>query len=441
MNDLAHFLWVSAGSMAILYAIYFFFLKKETFFTLNRVYLLLSVAFSMIIPWAGFRGFSISEDGPSGAIVLLDTLQVGLQNFDNGIQNTVVEKIRPAVYLYLAGAGLFTLKFIWQTAVAFRLIASEKYKPYCYNGTHCRLVFTSGVNSPFSIFSYIILPENLKGSAGLNDILSHEISHIRKGHTFDLIFLELTGIVHWFNPMMWLYKTSLKDTHEYQADRQVLSEGTGLTGYQKLLLEQITGTRYGSLANNFNQSIKKRITMMKRTRSTTKAMVKAALLLPLILLVPFFISCSSAQEDQKDMESTVEKGMKDLQSETVAAEVNNAATEANADDAAKEAVYDAVPVMPQFPGGEQARLRYFAENIKYPQKAKTNGTQGTVFVSFVVGKDGSISDIELVRGIGDGCDEETIRVVSEMPKWVPGKNDDGEVVKVKFALPVKFKLG
>jgi len=75
-----------------------------------------------------------------------------------------------------------------------------------------------------------------------------------------------------------------------------------------------------------------------------------------------------------------------------------------------------------------------------PEESRKKGTQGTVFVSFVVSKEGKIMDVALIRGIGDGCDKESIRVISEMPTWEPGRNEQGEPVNVKFAMPVKFRL-
>ena len=83
--------------------------------------------------------------------------------------------------------------------------------------------------------------------------------------------------------------------------------------------------------------------------------------------------------------------------------------------------------------------KYLAENIKYPQMAKESGIQGRVFVTFVVEKDGRVTDVRVLRGIGGGCDEEAIRVVQNMPKWTPGKQR-GKSVRVQYNLPVKFTL-
>lgn len=98
-----------------------------------------------------------------------------------------------------------------------------------------------------------------------------------------------------------------------------------------------------------------------------------------------------------------------------------------------------VELMPAFNGGEEAMYQFLSENIKYPQVAKETGIQGTVIVKFVVEKDGSISDVQLLKTIGGGCDEEALRVVKAMPKWKVGKQN-GEPVRVYFTLPIRFTL-
>lgn len=102
-------------------------------------------------------------------------------------------------------------------------------------------------------------------------------------------------------------------------------------------------------------------------------------------------------------------------------------------------IFTVVEEQPAYPGGEEARMRYLQETIKYPEEAKELGIQGRVFVTFVVEVDGSITDVRILRGIGGGCDEEAVRVVRGFPKWVPGKQR-GVPVRVQFNLPIKFTL-
>lgn len=103
-------------------------------------------------------------------------------------------------------------------------------------------------------------------------------------------------------------------------------------------------------------------------------------------------------------------------------------------------IFDVVENAPEFPGGMEAWYQYLQKNLKYPTQARRMGIEGTVYVVFVVNTDGSIQDVELLRGIGGGCDEEAIRVIANAPKWTPGKQR-GKPVRVRMRLPVRFKLG
>lgn len=102
-------------------------------------------------------------------------------------------------------------------------------------------------------------------------------------------------------------------------------------------------------------------------------------------------------------------------------------------------VFISVQQMPSFPGGDVARIKYLAKNLRYPGQAAEDGIQGTVYVSFIVKTDGSITNVKLLRRIGGGCDEEAIRVVSKMPQWKPG-SQNGKKVDVLYHMPVHFKL-
>lgn len=110
----------------------------------------------------------------------------------------------------------------------------------------------------------------------------------------------------------------------------------------------------------------------------------------------------------------------------------------------EQPVVDDIPilipeVMPQFPGGEEALFRFLRNNIRYPAAAREAGISGTVFLTFVVERDGSITDVEVLRGVGGGCSEEAVRVVKIMPVWNPGMQF-GRFVRVRFTMPVKFVL-
>lgn len=104
-----------------------------------------------------------------------------------------------------------------------------------------------------------------------------------------------------------------------------------------------------------------------------------------------------------------------------------------------DVIFTVVEEQPTFPGGEEARVRFLGDNLRYPQMAREAGIQGTVFVTFVVERDGSVTDVRVLRGIGGGCDEEAVRVVQAMPRWEPGRQR-GQPVRVQFNMPIRFML-
>lgn len=102
-------------------------------------------------------------------------------------------------------------------------------------------------------------------------------------------------------------------------------------------------------------------------------------------------------------------------------------------------IFTVVETMPEFPGGQGELLKYLAKSIKYPVIAQENGIQGRVTCSFVVNRDGSIVDAEVIRGVDPSLDKEALRVINSMPKWSPGKQR-GKPVRVKYTVPVTFRL-
>jgi periplasmic protein TonB len=105
----------------------------------------------------------------------------------------------------------------------------------------------------------------------------------------------------------------------------------------------------------------------------------------------------------------------------------------------EEQIFTIVEDDPEFPGGQSALMQYLQSNLKYPTMAREAGIQGTVFVTFVVERDGSITDVRILRGVGGGLDEEAIRVVRNMPRWKAGRQR-GQAVRVQFNLPIRFVL-
>ncbi|HOY32044.1 MAG TPA: TonB family protein [Bacteroidales bacterium] len=146
-----------------------------------------------------------------------------------------------------------------------------------------------------------------------------------------------------------------------------------------------------------------------------------------------------------DTTETTEINQDDLNKTTtnVVVEEEVVVEDDNADKVIEEVIetpiFTVVEEMPSFPGGDEARIKFLTENIKYPQMAKESGIQGTVYVTFVVDEKGKVADVRVLRGIGGGCDEEAVRVVKLMPAWNAGKQS-GKPVRVQFNMPIRFTL-
>ena len=133
-----------------------------------------------------------------------------------------------------------------------------------------------------------------------------------------------------------------------------------------------------------------------------------------------------------DVEINAEVDQNEVIEEYIAPEVEE-------EEVVEAEIFTIVEEMPEFPGGMAKLADYLAKNIKYPQMARESGIQGRVFVNFVVEPDGHVSNVNVMRSLGGGCDEEAMRVVKSMPKWKPGKQR-GKAVRVSYILPVNFKL-
>ena len=128
--------------------------------------------------------------------------------------------------------------------------------------------------SPFSFLNYVFVSKNLHETKGWEKMLEHEQQHIRQGHTFDVLMLEVIAIVQWFNPFFWMFRRALRENHEFLADQAVISQGTAPSWYKQILINQYVGDQI-VIANNFNYSlIKTRIKMLSKIKSRKIANVK-----------------------------------------------------------------------------------------------------------------------------------------------------------------------
>lgn len=422
MTELLIYLIKSAVCLGALYLIYWFFLRKETFFAANRFYLIASIILSFILPL--FKIPVYYESAELTYVIVLEAVTISAQKVEAGLLNNL-SFYQIVLIVYLTGAALFLMRFIFQMLQLVFLI--NKFGVTKMNDL--KVVKLDRKYSPFSYFNFIFLNDENFKDKNLKEIIDHEKIHIRQKHSIDLILIEVLTIIQWFNPFIWFYKASIKGIHEYLADNGLLTDGLNKATYQNLLLNQSVGIQINDLTNNFNQSlIKKRFIMMTKLQSKKIAKLKLLLVLPVaaVLFICFTFSANQKVIGQssvnEDLLTKTEKPIQDVKAEKQ-----------------EEKIFVIVEKMPEFQGGKDAQIKFMATNIKYPQEARKAGIQGMVYVTYVVEKDGSITDVRVLRGIGGGCDEEAVRVINTMPNWMPG-TQRGEPVCVQFNLPIRFIL-
>jgi TonB family protein len=219
-----------------------------------------------------------------------------------------------------------------------------------------------------------------------------------------------------------------------------------------MILDETMGIQVNSLTNNFNVSLlKKRILMMTKSKSGILAKSKVLIALPalaaLVFLLPSFTLSGTSGNGSSDKTQVTPVFMIAPAALPIASSTIPQDNEKKKEKVKymapvqpdKNGVYILVEEQPQYTGGDDARIKFLQENIKYPEEAKKAGIQGKVFVTFVIQADGAVTDVKILRGIGGGCDEEAWRVVKMMPNWIPGK-EKGKNVAVQFNLPINFKL-
>jgi TonB family protein len=438
MNDIIPYLVQSAVTLMVLYTVYWFFLRKDTFFHVNRFYLLLTLLLSLIIPLFDIRIFSNSP--VSSMIILLDPVIITPEKLEK-VRSGHLSWFELAGVIYFTGVAIFTLRLMIQLIQLALIIHHNKIT----RQEGMNIVFVDRGYSPFSFFNLVFIRKEYYVDGKLTPVLTHEKIHIRQFHTIDLLLIEIVTIVQWFNPFAWFLGRSMKGIHEFLADAGVLKEGFLKNDYQDLILNEAMGLQVNNLTNNFNVSlIKNRIIMMTKSRSGSWAVSKLLITLPAIICLGLFFSAGSPgtafAQDQKKEEPKSLGGSQGIANPQAQDNKTKTATSASTEKIAyKEPVFTAVEKMPSYPGGEDARIAFMVQNLKYPEQAKKNGVQGKVFVTYVVETDGSITNVKVLRGIGGGCDEEAVRVISMMPKWNPGMQE-GKAVRVQFNLPINFKL-
>ena len=432
-------------------AVYDFFLQKETFFKWNRFYLLLTPILAFVIPFLKFE--SLQKGVPNMYVEQLPTVFI---NPEAVILQTV--EIESSInYLqigFYSGIALFSIFFliklfkIMQLITTNEVVKSEKFK----------LVLLNKTASAFSFFNYIFIKRDFVEHKELS-IIQHEMVHCKQLHTLDLLFFELLKIVMWFNPLIYVYQNRITLLHEYISDAEVVAQ-TDKKNYFNTILSQTFNVENISFINQFfkHSLIKKRIVMITKNKSKKMKQLKYLLLIPLVggMLV------LSSFEDKKESNIKALPIIDEVISSNKIVE-NEIIENLKAEESSKvlknndtlietlDVPFSEIENVPVFPGctGTEEELKKCLQygitnhvnknfNTTLANKSKLESGVQRIYVMFKIDKDGNISDVKS-RAAHKSLENEAVRVVSSLPKMIPGRHK-GNNVNVKYSLPIAFKV-
>lgn len=499
----------SALCLAVLYLPFTLLLRRETFFAFNRWGLLLIVVQSLVVPFLNVPLWDISLDGileqqrqaviEVGMPVAVRAGQTAVQGHQE-VAGNGWNWAHLLVYTYVIGLVICLALKGRQLYRLLRFIPSgclwtdqrDGVKVYCH----------AGEQGAFSWMRSIVVGE--ADSAPDSPVMLHEMAHVRHHHSWDALLVAMVKTLQWFNPCIWMLDISLREIHEYEADDAVLRRGITARNYQLLLIKNaVQGSRY-AFANAFNHSLlKKRITMMMKKKSSKWARMRLLYVVPATMIVlgafasqqfvnqttpltsedvtPAIAShlVVTAQNDFKEKEDVVNlkqeeasSGVMQEASDTQMLSpmpINTLSDTSVVRTVNGKQVYDVPEVMPEFPGGMEALLKFLQQNARYPEVAKENGVQGRYVVGFCITSEGKITDVEIARKpegeslaeinvntwsneadsvavnkrINEAkgrqaLEEEALRLVKSLPDWKPGMVG-GKPVNCRYNLPVTFK--
>ncbi|SMB94109.1 TonB family protein [Hymenobacter roseosalivarius DSM 11622] len=427
-------------------------LRDERSFAYNRAFLVLGPLLAAGLPlvslaWPAGWGAGPAATLPGIATVLLPAAHIRPAGTAAGVDWALWWQVAYAVGVLAAvvqlGVGLGKL---W---LATRTLPREKRAGYT-------LVRIQG-RVPTSSFGPVVFwDETLPLSAAeARQVLDHELAHVRQGHTYDRLLLEVVRAVLWFNPFAHLCSRALILTHEFLADEAALrpeaaasSEAVLLPhSYTHLLARQVA-TRLGfslPLAHSFSHSqTLRRIAMIHRTSPIRRW--KQWLALPLVALLTFTVACERNTETVAPATRAATQNAKmpppppPPPLPPPALDVAPPPPPPPPPPPTLNRVYTSVEEMPLFRTGNNNDIVSFIQSkLQYPAEALRNKVEGRVIIAFIIDEDGKVGDVSIEKGIGSGCDEAALNAVRQLPPFTPGKQD-GKPVFVRFMVPVQFAL-
>ncbi len=487
MNAIVNFFLETLICFSLFFAVYYLLLRNESCFQYNRLYLLITAIISVAFPLINIQ--FVTENVALHTltveqVVYLPEVTVGAERPD-AAASTKNYWLTGFIIIYFTGVVFVLLRLVLEFVKIARLYLLARET----DAVEGNIVLTNGQAPTFSFLNFIFLDNSsYKNDKEKMQVIRHEMAHVKHRHTWDILFLELLATVFWFNPVIRWYKKAIAETHEYIADREALHHADK-EGYVKTLVHQGLNQMNISLVQPFNASqLLKRINMMDKYNQPTR-LFKRLMVIPVVVAVFIVFSCSDQMINipsaaEKNLPATWEiienaeaapdlitklnefennypnhdfhlvkhKGLSEasfmlnenwkiLFTGNYSSPVIAIAEYAPDQDfiTTQNEVFAIVEDQPEPLGGMEQLYEFIAANLEYPEQAKRMGIEGKVFVQFVVDTDGSIKAVEVVKGIGEGCDNNAAKVVESLPAWKPGIQR-GHPVKVRMILPITFKI-
>jgi len=286
METLLIYLLNASAGIGLFYLVYWFFLRKETFHVANRWFMFAALLSSVMLPLFPVQYTVLVESGSSEGA--LTSIADSFKNLPIVSANANAESgfswQQATGIIYFTGAFIFLLRLLTQTVILLHLMF--KYRIKSLNGM--RIVENEKYGLPFSFFNIVFINPKFHNQDELPEILAHEKVHIRENHWFDLLFIELLTVIFWFNPFIWFFERSIKQNHEYLADKGVLAQGHTVGRYQALLVNQLMGMQIIGITNNLNFALNaNRLKMMTKKKTHPSQGLKFVWALPALALLLF----------------------------------------------------------------------------------------------------------------------------------------------------------
>ncbi len=405
----------SAACLSAFYLFYYFFLRKETCFKYNRFYLLAAVVFSIVFPL-----IEVNYNPQATPTVFNSLHEVSNEPIivaKKGWIFTVTAKSeKPFLLWWEALALLYALGVIFLGLRLFVQIRTIRdYIWYKRHNLRYRdryyLINTEGTLPTFSFFSYLFWDDSQNLSAlERKQILDHEKVHIKQRHSIDIMLMEVLKAFFWFNPLMYLYKSTFEEIHEYEADHVAVKQN-GSTVYTQLLIKLVFQKMGFNLGSHFakNKTLK-RVDMIKAEKKINP--LRLMIPIPIAFLLFFIFSCEAINFNQS------------VEIKALAYQVG----------------FDNDDIKPVPSSGFENWITDMSNSISTKSSAIDNyGADGEVVVTFDVTTSGEVANVDVIQSLKKDYDRAVIQSILRSTKWTPGVKD-GEVINTKIKMPVRFKL-